>query len=130
MPRFRYLADPVFVVSCAAYAVNRWLLKPHVHSTFLHSHFNDLLLIPCALPPVLLAHRLLRLRLHDQPPQPTEIALHLIIWSVLFEVIGPRLVAHATGDPLDVAAYIAGGIVAGLLWRVHPRPPRQSLVQS
>jgi hypothetical protein len=28
-----------------------------VHSAFLHDHFNDLLLIPCALPPLLLLER-------------------------------------------------------------------------
>jgi hypothetical protein len=123
MSRFHYLRDPLFVASCTAYGVNRWLLKPHVHSAFLHSHFNDLLLIPCALPPVLLAQRLLGVRRHDQTPQPSEIGLHLLVWSLLFEVLGPRLFIHATGDPLDVAAYLTGGIAAGLLWNAHAPTP-------
>jgi hypothetical protein len=103
--------------SCAAYALNRWLLKPHLHSALLHSYFNDALLIPCALPLALLLQRWLGLRSHDAPPQPAEIALHLGVWSILFEWIGPHLVRHATGDPWDVAAYWIGGLLAGLWWR-------------
>jgi len=37
------------------------------------SHFNDLLLIPCALPTVLLLQRWCKLRSHDEPPRPGEI---------------------------------------------------------
>ena len=53
MPRFRYLGDPLFLTGCAAYAGNRWLIKPVIAWPFLQGHFNDLWLIPCALPPVL-----------------------------------------------------------------------------
>ena len=114
---FRYFRDPLFLGSCAAYALNRWLLKPHLDSTFLHSYFNDALLIPCALPLALLLQRWLRLRSHDRRPQLGEIALHLCAWSILFEWIGPHLMKRATGDPWDVAAYVAGGVLAGLWWR-------------
>jgi hypothetical protein len=119
MRPFRYLRDPLFLACCVAYAVNRWLLKPHLPGAFLHSYFNDLLLIPCALPPVLLAHRRLNLRSHDDPPQPGEILFQLIVWSILFEGIGPYLMPHTTGDPWDVVAYLAGGLLAGLFWQRH-----------
>lgn len=124
MPRFRYLRDPLFLFSCAAYAINRWLLKPHLHSGFLHSHFNDLLLIPCALPPVLLVQGWLKLRPRDEGPRLGEILFQLCLWSILFEWIGPWLMAHTTGDPWDVAAYVAGGLFAGLWWQRHRWRPR------
>jgi hypothetical protein len=114
---FRYLRDRLFLVTCSLYALNRWVLKPRVHSPFLHDHFDDLLLIPCALPPLLLLQRWLKLRLHDQLPTPGEIALYLVVWSILFEVIGPHIVPWTVGDPWDVAAYVAGGIGAGLWWQ-------------
>jgi hypothetical protein len=114
---FRYLRDPLFVVACALYALNRWGLKPRVHSLFLHGYFDDLLLIPCALPPLLLLQRWLRLRLHDQPPSAGEIALYLVVWSILFEVIGPHLMPWTVGDPWDVVAYTVGGVAAGLWWQ-------------
>lgn len=101
----------------ALYALNRWVVKPHVDAGFLHDHFNDLLLIPAALPLVLGVQRLLKWRDHDSPPTAGEIALHLVIWSMLCEVAGPRLVAHATADWRDVVAYAAGGLVAGLWWQ-------------
>jgi hypothetical protein len=114
---FRYLRDRLFWLTCCLYALNRWGLKPRVHSAFLHDHFDDLLLIPCALPPLLLLQRWLGLRLHDRPPTPSEIALNLAVWSILFEVIGPHLFPWAVGDPWDVAAYVVGGVMAGLWWR-------------
>lgn len=116
MKRFLYLRDPLFVSTCFLYALNRWFLKPRVHSAFLHDHFNDLLLIPCALPVLLLLHRVLRLRKHDLPPTWSEIGLNLLIWSILFEVLGPHLMRWTVGDPWDVVSYVAGGVLAGLWW--------------
>jgi hypothetical protein len=126
MRPFRYHRDPLFILACIAYVLNRWVLKPHLPSAFFHSHFNDLLLIPCALPPVLLAQRWLKLRAHDQSPQWDEIAFQAVVWSVLFEWIGPQLMRHATGDPWDVAAYLVGGLFAGLWWQRACRLPQQS----
>ncbi len=118
MRSFRYLLDPLCLVGCVAYITNRWLLKPHIHSAFLHGYFNDLFLIPCALPPVLWLHRRLGLRKNDDPPQTSEVLFHLAVWSVLFEWIGPRLMRHVTGDPLDVVAYAAGALFALGYWKV------------
>jgi hypothetical protein len=112
---FRYLLDPLCLAGCIAYVLNRWLIKPHTLSPFLHSHFNDLWLIPCALPPLLWIQRQLRLRTHDQYPSSREIFATLAIWSVLFEIIGP-LYMTTTGDPLDIVAYSAGALAAWLWW--------------
>jgi len=117
MRRFLYCRDPLFLIGCAAYALNRWVLKPHLTSRFLHNYFNDLWLIPCALPPILWLHRRLGLRADDNYPRVTEIALHFVFWSVLFEYIGPKFMPHTVGDPLDVVAYAVGAIVAGIWWR-------------
>ncbi|MFO1475294.1 MAG: hypothetical protein U1F98_01425 [Verrucomicrobiota bacterium] len=113
---FGYLRDRLFLLCCSLYAINRWMVKPHVHGGFFHDHFNDLLLMPCALPPLLWFQRLLKLRFHDQAPAPGEMALHLVVWSVLFEGIGPHLLRRATGDPYDVVAYVVGGILAAIWW--------------
>ncbi|MCO5053320.1 MAG: hypothetical protein M9920_13585 [Verrucomicrobiae bacterium] len=117
MRSFRYLADPLFLLGCGAYALNRWGLKPHWSAGFLHSHFNDLWLIPCALPPVLWVQSWLKLRPPESPPQFREILFHVILWSVLFEGLEPLLRARSTADIRDVLAYLIGGILAGLWWR-------------
>lgn len=119
---FRYLRDRLFLLACSLYAINRWGVRPYTHSAFLRSHFNDLLLIPCALPPLLLLQRRLNLRTHDRVPLAREIALYLVVWSILFEAIGPHIMRRATGDPWDVVAYFAGGIAAGLWWNRHNFP--------
>lgn len=117
--RFGYLRDGLFLVCCSLYALNRWVIKPHTHNAFLRFHFNDMLLMPCALPVLLWMQRKLRLRTVDDPPTWNEIALYTVFWSILFEVIGPHLLKRATGDPWDVVVYIVGGIGAGLWWNWH-----------
>ena len=115
MNRFRFCGDGLFVAGCAAYALNRLVLAPWIDTPFLRGHFNDFWLIPCALPPVLWLHQCLGWR-GFEPPSMTEILTHLLLWSVLFEGIGPRFVPHATADPMDVLAYGAGGIAAWAWW--------------
>jgi len=95
MRRFRYWADPLFPL-LRAYVLNRWLLKPH-SIPLLAWIFNDLLLIR-ALCRLSLAAEMPWLRQHDRAPQWLEVFFHLVVWSLLFEVIGPHLIRHATGD--------------------------------
>lgn len=116
MNRFGYWRDPLCLLAIAAYALNRWGLAPHVHWSFLHTHGDDLFLIPAALPLVLWIQRHLRLRQHDQFPTTLEILFHLVVWSIVCEGIGPRIMPHCVGDPYDVLAYAAGAIGAGLWW--------------
>lgn len=115
MKPFRYALDPLCIACCAFYAVNRWVIKPHVTSVFLHGYFNDMLLIPCALPILLWAQRKLGLRKTDATPDLAEILFHLVIWSVLFEAIGPHIM-HTTGDIWDVVVYTIGAFVAWAWW--------------
>ena len=107
--------------ACAAYLANRWLIKPHTGSPFFHGHFNDLLLIPAALPWLLWLERRIGLRRHDRPPDFLEVASHWAVWSLMAEGLGPLLFAHAVGDWRDVAAYAAGAIVAGFWWNRRTR---------
>ncbi len=116
MNRFGYLSDPLFLTAATAYALNRWLLKPLLPSPFLHGHFADLLLIPAALPVVLWLQRLTGLRQHDLAPSWSEMILHLAVWSLICEFIGPRWLHHGTVDVWDVVAYAVGGVVACLWW--------------
>lgn len=116
MSRFRYAADPLFLLACAAYSINRWIVKPHTNSTFFHGTFNDLLLIPAALPVVLMIQRLLGWRSSDQPPTAGEIFGHWLVWSIVCEGIAPLLWSRPVGDFRDVMAYGIGAFLAGLWW--------------
>ena len=125
--KFQYLRDRTFHAGWLLYGGNRWLLKPHLPAseTFFRGHFNDLLLIPCVLPPLLLLHRKLALRASDAPPGAREIALHLLVWSIYFELLGPLLLRSATGDLRDVLAYSTGGLVCWAIWN---RPPAKNVL--
>lgn len=117
MKRFAYLGDPLCLAACVLYALNRWWLREHVGGEFLAGYFNDLLLIPAALPLALWVQRRLGVRTDDRPPRWPEIALHLAVWAIAAEAVMPQLTARATGDWRDVAAYAAGAIGAGCWWR-------------
>jgi hypothetical protein len=118
---FLYWRDPLCLAGCACYALNRWALKPVLDWRFLHSHFNDLLLIPCALPIGLWLQRHLNLRRHNGWPSSGEILFHLILWALVCEWLGPYLMHQVTGDPLDVIAYAAGALAAWLWWTRQAR---------
>ena len=126
MRRFGYLQDRLFQISLAVYALNRLVLKSHLgflnHShlhfvwSFSHSHLDDLLLMPAALPVMLWVQRLLGLRKHDFAPSWPEMWSHLVIWSVMCKLVGPVLLHIGTPDPWDVAAFVFGGIAACYWW--------------
>jgi hypothetical protein len=116
MKQFGYLHDPLFLAAASAYALNRFLLKPLLPAPFLHGYFNDLLLIPAALPVVLWLQRVVGLRERNHAPSWLEMLLHLAVWSVVCELIGPHWLHHGTADVWDIVAYAVGGAAACLWW--------------
>lgn len=120
-PPFRYLADRLCCVALLLYCLNRLILKPHFSSPFLHNHFNDLLLIPVALPVVLWLQRLTGLRSHDNSPTWPEMIFHWAVWSLICEAIGPFWLHFGTADIWDVVCYAIGGIAACVWWQRRQR---------
>jgi hypothetical protein len=114
--RFGYARDPLCLLACTAYALNRWCVPPAWKGVFLHGYFADCLLIPAALPLVLWLQYRLGLRPAADRPRWGEILLHAAVWSVAAEVIMPHLSRTAIADPWDVVAYAAGAVVSGLAW--------------
>src|SRR5690349_4676630 len=117
--RFRYLGDPICAGSLVLYLVGRWILRPHhLGGAFVQGYLNDVLCLPLFLPMILLIQRRIGLRRHDLPPRLWEVLQHWMIFSVLFEVVLPQFPGHftTTADPLDVVAYLAGGLVAWAIW--------------
>lgn len=117
---FRYFADPVCMASLALYALNRHVLKPHhIGGWFTHGYLNDVLCLPLFVPMILYVQRWIGLRRHDGNPSAWELFQHLVIFSVMFQVIIPRFPKTfiSAGDPYDMIAYLVGGILAGCYWR-------------
>jgi hypothetical protein len=122
-PSFRYLRDPVFLGALALFVINTLVLRHLLPGSFFRHHCNDLFLIPCALPLLLRLHVALGLRPPRAHPTLPEIVGHLLLWSLLFEVAGPHLASHSTGDPLDVLCYWIGGLLAWGAWSGLGRRP-------
>jgi hypothetical protein len=76
--------------------------------------------LPLFLPMILYGQRLIGLRRHDGFPRWWEILQHWVIFSIVFEVILPRMpnVFRHTSDPWNVVAYLAVGILAGICWKI------------
>ncbi len=113
---FRYALDPLCLSVCFLYAFNRWLIKPIYAGSLLQGYFNDLLLIPAALPLVLWLQRRIGLRNHDRAPTRTEIFGHLLVWSIVSELAAPGIFPWATSDAFDVLAYSVGALAATVWW--------------
>jgi len=115
---FRYALDPLCLGALALYLVNRLLIKPHLpaYSAFFHGHLDDTLLVPVALPVFLCVYRLLGLRPDNAAPRWWEIAAHLAVWSLFFKWFGPHVLHRSVYDPVDLACYAGGGVIAWLLW--------------
>lgn len=110
------------MVACLCYALNRWGVAPlTAPGSFFRNHFDDMLLIPAALPLVLWLQRKLALRLHDKWPTLGEVLTHLGVWTVIAEVVGPALSSAGTADWRDAIAYGAGALPAMLYWRLRAR---------
>jgi ubiquinone/menaquinone biosynthesis C-methylase UbiE len=113
---FRYALDPICLSACTLYILNRWLIQPASSSPFLHRYFDDILLIPAALPIILGLQRWWGIRGHDGPPTAAEIFGHLAVWSIIAELVGPFLFPWVVGDLVDVVAYSLGAVLAGIWW--------------
>lgn len=117
---FRYLRDPLFLVSVGVYFVNRLVLKPIWNTGFLHEHLNDLICIPFWVPVMLWTERRVGLRRHDGPPQVVEVVIPLIVWVWAFEVILPTtdwFGRYCVADERDIFWYAVGAAAAWAFWR-------------
>ena len=127
---FKYLSDPLFQLSSMTYVFNKISLFFSYGSdwvrVFIASYLSDLLLVPVTIPIILFCSKALGLRPQSLPPSLLELAIPVLIWSIAFEVIGPRVFGRGVSDPVDVVAYCVGGFVSWLIWR---RPIRYSVVR-
>jgi hypothetical protein len=122
--QFQYLADPACIISLLIYALNRHVLKPHhIGGWFTHGYLNDVLCLPLFVPMILYAQHLIGLRPHRRYPQFWEIFQNWAAFTIVFQLIIPRFPKTyiSAGDPWDILAYLAGGVIAGYYWSVESK---------
>ncbi len=121
---FRYLADPVCIAALILYAMNRFYLKPHhVGGWFTRGYLNDVLCLPLFVPMILYAEHVLHVRPHFGFPRVWEILQIGAAFTLVFQVIIPRFpkVFITAGDPYDILAYSAGGVIGWSCWTLEAK---------
>ena len=121
---FRYFADPVCIACLIIYPINRFYLKPHhIGGWFTHGYLNDVMCLPLFVPMILYVQRAVGLRDHDGYPRIWELFQHWAIFSIVFQAILPRFpkVFTSAGDPWDMLAYFAGGMIGYWIWFAEAR---------
>lgn len=101
-----WLTNRVFLVSVVGYLLLRFIIRP----IYPFDWWTDLLLIPVALPPTLGLYEILGLRRTGELISLSEVLLHLTIWIVICEGIGPLFYSSSVADIKDVIACIVGGL--------------------
>ena len=85
------------------------------------NHWNDIWMLPCAVPLVIRIYITLDLRKSCAPPGLSEIVWLGLLWSVMAEGVAPIWLTGSTADPMDVLAYALGGFMLWLRWHLVPR---------
>jgi len=60
--------------------------------------------------------RRLGLRMHDRHPDGRELGMHLLVWAIIAEIIGPFFLHAGVSDWKDAIAYCAGALIAWFVW--------------
>jgi len=126
--KYKYLKDPLFLTSIILYFLNRYAVKPLTIGkiSFFNCYLNDFICIPFWLPLVLFLTRKVGLRDHDEPPDFYELSFYLLLWSFVFEFVGPsygRYFNYPVADPWDIVCYALGCLIAGIYWNFEIRKP-------
>jgi hypothetical protein len=114
------LRDPLFVACVAIYFVHRALAAYDLSTPLLRGYLNDVICAAFWVPIMLAGERWLGLRATEGPPLPHEVAIPVVIWALVFEVILPQTATFhglAIADPVDVVCYAAGALGAMAFWR-------------
>ncbi|MBT5927893.1 MAG: hypothetical protein HOH33_14870 [Verrucomicrobia bacterium] len=90
----------------------------NAESGWMDYYWNDVWMLPCAIPLVLSVYNALGLRQSMEIPSGFEILWHGILWGLIAEFVGPLLFVHAVGDPWDLAAYAVGGFLLYFRWHL------------
>ena len=98
----------IFTTILIAFVLNQTIERMGLYLPFFHSYFDDLLCFPIVLTIVVLAHRNLRLNSKDYVLPISHIVLAVLLFSLIFEIVLPRLHTRFTHDARDILAYTIG----------------------
>ncbi|XOV71453.1 MAG: hypothetical protein ACFHW5_22565 [Verrucomicrobiota bacterium] len=113
--------DSFWLLSLACYAIHRIWQWASPAPGWMSSYWNDIWMLPCAVPLVIRIYETLNLREPNMHPSLSEIVWHGLLWSFMAEGLAPVWFPSSTADPLDLAAYALGGFMLWLRWHLFPR---------
>ena len=116
---FEQIRDPLFVLATVLYCSNKFILLQlgQLTGTFLESYLNDILLVPVLLPILTWIAGKAGWRNLGARPSHWEILATLVPVIIVCEYIGPFYLRKGVADPLDILAYVAGGLISWSYWK-------------
>ena len=105
------IAPKILIISLISYLLNRLCLSHGVYShNLFKSYLGDFLALPIFIPVAATIQSVFGQRRNQAAPCLTEILIYWVVFSLFFEIVAPQLWSHATGDSIDVIAYLLGGV--------------------
>lgn len=98
----------MFISLLIIFVLNQIVGQTPLRLLFIRSYLDDLLCFPIVLTIVILAHRNLRPNNREYVLPVSHIILSVFLFSLLFEVVLPKVHSKFTGDVFDILAYIVG----------------------
>ncbi len=121
MLNYCFWKDKLFLISSLIYFFNTYYLKHLIKVDFFQNYLNDILLIPCALPPLIYLYVKLKLRNQKSFPTTLEVFSFFIFSSFVFECLGPKYLNKGVADYFDILAYAIGGIISNYFWNKNSK---------
>ncbi|MDX1940114.1 MAG: hypothetical protein SFU99_06150 [Saprospiraceae bacterium] len=105
------LRQPAFIVIAIVFAIHQLLQKIlHINLPWLDHYLDPLLCMPILLTLVLAERRHLFYKGNNYQLSLKGIIIAIVILSVLFEIVFPKLTSKFTADWGDAAVYVIGGL--------------------
>ena len=126
-----FICLPQFIIASSLYWLHRFLIYviPYYKFCFFRGIIADFLAPIVCIPIFATSQKFFGLRKGNKIYF-IEIILYCVLFSVYFEIIGPKFIKTFTSDIFDVIAYFIGGVVLYFSQGIHLRHFRETFCKT
>ena len=108
----KFIAIPQLLVASLLYWIHYFfrIMVPEYNFTFIRWYIVDVLALIVCIPIFVNAQIIFRVRKKEYLTI-IDIIVYFLLFSMYFEIIGPKYLKNLTGDVFDIIAYGIGGLI-------------------